>query len=86
MKTSPAFETMENGKGLRFSVNTPTASYSVVLSREFLDDEVGDASSTADRRAWVEENLDEILNAAEAKRKRRPVRAPFDRVMIGSEE
>ena len=56
--------------------------YRVTVSREFLDDEVGNTADDAARRAWIEANLAHILGAVTAIETGGMVGEPWGRLMI----
>jgi hypothetical protein len=56
--------------------------YRVTVSRELLDDEVGDSADEAARRAWIEMNLAHILGAVTATETGGFVAEPWGRLMI----
>ncbi len=57
-------------------------SHKVIIPRELLDDEVGDSSSVADRKMWIESNIEIIMDAVTAKTEGGTVRRPFDRIVV----
>ena len=56
--------------------------YRVTVPRELLDDEVGDGTDDAARRAWIEANLAHILGAVTATETGGIVGEPWGRLMI----
>ncbi|GLO74259.1 hypothetical protein MACH18_13390 [Phaeobacter italicus] len=75
---------LQGGKALRFSVNGPANQKDwVIVPRELLDDEVGDDASQQEREAWVERNIEQIMEAYTAKKEGRGwVRSPFNQIAI----
>ena len=71
-----------DGNGREFRLNAPDQKHTVFIPAELLDDEVGDDCSDADRDAWVKNNIEEIVKAAESKIKGGVVRRPFDRIVV----
>ena len=84
--TKAVFENTENGSGLKFPVKGQGEVDWVIISSELLDDEVGDASSSEDRQAWVEKNLDMIMEAYKKKLDGGFINPPFDRIVVRREQ
>jgi hypothetical protein len=60
----------------------PETRYRVTVSRELLDDELGDTADDAARREWIERNLAHILGAVTATETGGFVAEPWGRLMI----
>ncbi|MBF9044883.1 hypothetical protein HKCCE4037_16185 [Rhodobacterales bacterium HKCCE4037] len=58
------------------------ASYRVVVSRDFLDDEVGESATRNEREVWIKNNLAQILGAATARLTGGTVTEPWSRVLV----
>lgn len=56
--------------------------YRALVSREMLDDEVGDTADDAARRAWIAANLANILGAVTARETGGIVKEPWGRIMV----
>ncbi|WP_204114633.1 hypothetical protein [Shimia biformata] len=77
----PEFQS-HGGKGLKFPIVGDGEKDWVLISKELLDDEVGDNSSDEERQAWVEANIDQILQAYKSKLAGGVLRKPFDRINV----
>jgi hypothetical protein len=76
------FKMAPDGRGIMFTVKGPAEEDIVIISEEFLDDEVGDDSTNDERQTWVEEHLDKIMEAYNAISSGGIVTKPFDRVIV----
>ena len=69
---------LEGGRAFHISFSENQETWYGTLSREFLDDELGDAASETERREWLAKNEDQIFLALKAKSEGGFVRAPAD--------
>ena len=70
------------GSDYVLTLGSPDRTYRVTVPGEFLDDETGETSTDAQRRAWIETNLPGILSALTARETGGMVREPWGRVVV----
>jgi hypothetical protein len=59
-----------------------SGSHKVIVPRDMLDDEVGDSSTLDQRKAWVEENIEEVMRAYRARTDGGFLNARFNRITV----
>ena len=68
---------------LSFQLNESDRMWLVIISGDFLADEVGSQSTTVQRREWVETNLSDLVSSAKFKIKSVSHKVTrFDRVIV----
>ena len=77
MKRSPLCS-RDNGREVHFTFRENEREAKVILSTEMLDDTLGDVATESQRLEWVEDNIENILNAA----RNGVAQSPFDRVLV----
>lgn len=65
-----------------FTLEGDLAQYRAVVSREFIEDELGDDAPEAERQAWLHANLPHILGAVTARVTGGYAKEPWSRVMV----
>ena len=69
--------------GLSFQLDVSSRHWLVIVSSDFLDDQVGNQSTTVQRQEWVAANLSELVDAAKFKIKGVSHKVTiFDRVIV----
>ncbi|QYX56717.1 hypothetical protein K1T73_17050 [Roseovarius sp. SCSIO 43702] len=79
---SDAFEFHESRDAYVLEGPGDDSRYRIVVSRAFVDDEIGEAADDAARRAWLKANLPSILGAYTARIEGGWVKSPWDRVLV----
>ncbi len=75
-------QSRDNGHEVFFTALDGKQKFRIVMSRELLDDECGDAATEAERHAWVNTHMPGILDAMIARTDGGTIEPPYNRVFV----